>query len=227
MSLRDYLSTQKWAILSLRRIAKSMKRPIATILRLIFPISRSSKLLEFKSGFSLIVPSWYHFQSIAETILLNAYHFPPLGTVTGCVIDVGASIGDFVISVRLSGHKGRIYAFEPDPISFGILQKNIELNDLHDVYSFNEAADGQSLLRILDIEKHIGFLKVDCEGCEYEFFKNVGESYLRNVAEIHMESHDFHHHRPPELEELFVSAGFNVKSEKLGGCPYLHATTRV
>ena len=131
MSLRDYLSTQKWAILSLRRIAKSMKRPIATILRLIFPISRSSKLLEFKSGFSLIVPSWYHFQSIAETILLNAYHFPPLGTVTGCVIDVGASIGDFVISVRLSGHKGRIYAFEPDPISFGILQKNIELNDLH------------------------------------------------------------------------------------------------
>ena len=46
------------------------------------------------------------------------------------VLDLGANIGYFtLLSARLVGPKGKVYAFEPEPRNFSFLKKNVELNN--------------------------------------------------------------------------------------------------
>lgn len=53
------------------------------------------------------------------------------------VVDVGAHIGYYtLILARLVGPKGRVLAFEPDPLNFAILQRNVELNGYTNVELF-------------------------------------------------------------------------------------------
>ena len=59
-----------------------------------------------------------------ETALLMAFLQP--GDV---FVDVGANIGYFpVIAASLVGDEGAVYAFEPDPRNFDLLQANLRLN---------------------------------------------------------------------------------------------------
>lgn len=45
------------------------------------------------------------------------------------VVDAGANMGYYtIIGSRLVGEKGKIYAFEPDPSNFALLEKNVKLN---------------------------------------------------------------------------------------------------
>jgi FkbM family methyltransferase len=49
-------------------------------------------------------------------------------------VDAGANVGYYtVIGSRLVGEKGKVYAFEPDPANFAVLQKNVQLNGLTNV----------------------------------------------------------------------------------------------
>jgi FkbM family methyltransferase len=49
-------------------------------------------------------------------------------------IDVGAHVGYYsLVAAQLVGTEGHVYAFEPDPISFGYLVKNIYDNDFESV----------------------------------------------------------------------------------------------
>ncbi|KGE05133.1 FkbM family methyltransferase [Pseudohaliea rubra] len=44
-------------------------------------------------------------------------------------VDVGANIGYFtVLAAALAGPAGRVYAFEPDPDNFALLERNVHLN---------------------------------------------------------------------------------------------------
>jgi FkbM family methyltransferase len=56
------------------------------------------------------------------------------------VIDVGANIGYFTTQfARLVGPRGRVFAFEPEPSNFALLQENLRLNALHNVVAENAA----------------------------------------------------------------------------------------
>jgi len=47
------------------------------------------------------------------------------------VVDIGANIGYFtLLSAKLVGKKGRVFAFEPEPKNYNYLLKNIELNNI-------------------------------------------------------------------------------------------------
>lgn len=49
-------------------------------------------------------------------------------------IDVGAHIGWFtLLAAKLVGEKGKVYAFEPDPVNFAILEANVALNNFKNV----------------------------------------------------------------------------------------------
>ena len=83
------------------------------------------------------------------------------------VVDVGANIGYYaLLSARLVGDTGKVYAFEPDPSYYSLLKKNIEVNRLASiVWPFNFAvgnndgkipfflgiSTGSSLFRVPDI----------------------------------------------------------------------------
>lgn len=55
--------------------------------------------------------------------------FKKLIRVGDIVLDVGAHIGYHTLTMaRLVGDKGKVIAFEPDPINFAILEKNIAAN---------------------------------------------------------------------------------------------------
>ncbi|HEC14103.1 MAG TPA: FkbM family methyltransferase [Acidiferrobacteraceae bacterium] len=56
------------------------------------------------------------------------------------VVDIGANFGLYSISAaRLVGAGGRVYAFEPVPESFELLQQNIKSNNLEDVVSVSDS----------------------------------------------------------------------------------------
>ena len=56
------------------------------------------------------------------------------------VLEVGANIGDYTLALaRACGETGRVYAFEPSPRIFAILEKNVRLNDLRNVVLVNKA----------------------------------------------------------------------------------------
>lgn len=56
------------------------------------------------------------------------------------VVDVGAHIGyHTIIASELVGKTGRVFAFEPNPISFALLEKNIDVNHCDNVTAVQKA----------------------------------------------------------------------------------------
>lgn len=60
-------------------------------------------------------------------------------------IDVGANIGYYtLILAKIVGEKGRVYAFEPDPENFKLLEKNIKVNHYKNVTAVNKAVGSEN-----------------------------------------------------------------------------------
>lgn len=61
------------------------------------------------------------------------------------VIDIGAHIGYYtLVMAKLVGKNGKVFAFEPNPLNFGILQKNIESNGYFNVVLDNKAVSNKN-----------------------------------------------------------------------------------
>lgn len=74
------------------------------------------------------------------------------------VIDVGANIGYYtLLFAKKVGENGKVYAFEPDPVSFAILKKNIKDNKFKNVEAFNMAlSDKQEDLSLFISDENLG-----------------------------------------------------------------------
>lgn len=101
------------------------------------------------------------------------------------VVDVGANIGLFsLVFARAVGPQGCVYAFEPDPLNYGILAKNIERNGYQNVVQVSKAASNLSGTALLYRSKQSnsrhrlhafggGADSVNIEVCRLdEFFEN-------------------------------------------------------
>ena len=56
------------------------------------------------------------------------------------VLDLGANVGFYtLLGARLVGKEGKVYAFEPEPINYSLLLKNIELNGYDNVVAVQKA----------------------------------------------------------------------------------------
>lgn len=61
------------------------------------------------------------------------------------VVDVGANVGYYtLLAAERVGAEGRVYAFEPDPVSFEILERNVRLNGFANVTAEPKAASNQN-----------------------------------------------------------------------------------
>ena len=60
------------------------------------------------------------------------------------VLDIGANIGYYaLIFAKLVGPKGKVFAFEPDPENFALLNKNIKINEYKNVVLINKAVSNE------------------------------------------------------------------------------------
>lgn len=56
------------------------------------------------------------------------------------IIDIGANVGyHTLIFSKLTGENGFVYAFEPEPLNYKTLKKNVDLNNLDNVRCVNKA----------------------------------------------------------------------------------------
>jgi len=59
-------------------------------------------------------------------------------------VDVGANVGYYtVLASHLVGPKGKVFAFEPDPVNFAILEKNVRINGLTNVVLEQKACSNE------------------------------------------------------------------------------------
>ena len=186
---------------------------------------------------------------IKETCLDRQYERESVEIKDGWVVlDIGAGLGDFAICVASRHPHSTVYAYEPFPESFTMLENNLNLNQVQNVKIFPHAVSGQvgfidlhivskeavqqstafgldgsqssiqvqstTLDHILD-EIQSGkcdYLKMDCEGAEYNILFSASDSALQRIKHICLEYHDgvteFSHQ---ELVQFLERKGFQVR----------------
>lgn len=77
---------------------------------------------------------------VAQIVSCDQYCAPEFVKKDSIIIDVGANIGIFSLFVNYLAPRGNIYAFEPTPKTFAILERNIVANNLlRNIHIFNKA----------------------------------------------------------------------------------------
>ncbi|MGC8947330.1 MAG: FkbM family methyltransferase [Anaerolineae bacterium] len=134
------LGTSNWVT------AMSLFLPHSSSKSAIIQFRKSKVLLRVRGAMDL----W-----IAKETFLDRF-YERYGTVVQdgwVVVDIGAGIGDFSISVAKGRPSTRVYAFEPFPESFALLQENLQLNQIINVQAFPQAICGESGTLYLDLSK--------------------------------------------------------------------------
>ncbi|TRZ80986.1 FkbM family methyltransferase [bacterium] len=71
------------------------------------------------------------------------------------VIDIGANIGYYALmEANLVGSKGKIYAIEPVPQNFKLLEHNIALNNYTNIETFNLAIGAKNMINPIYLTPH-------------------------------------------------------------------------
>lgn len=103
-----------------------------------------------KSGLRFKTRGVMDIWSLKETFLDRFYEKFGVSIGEGwTIIDIGGGIGDFTIFVAAQHPKNVVYAFEPTPESFALLQENLELNRIQNAQIFPQAIwseDGQVMI---------------------------------------------------------------------------------
>jgi FkbM family methyltransferase len=94
------------------------------------------------AGQHVVMPSGipFYFSSFAEPLETTVIYLEKGGLKEGdIVLDLGSYCGATVWAFsKAVGKKGKVYAFEPDPDNYRMLQKNIEYHNLTNVLSINK-----------------------------------------------------------------------------------------
>lgn len=169
---------------------------------------------------SLIVPDIASFLSAYKEIFVEEIYAFNSDSESPIILDCGSNIGLSVFYFKGIYPSSKIYAFEPDPGIFRVLEKNILDNGISNVELINKAiwssettlqfssegADGgridtgndtnlvsvksAKLSRYLEQIDKVDFLKIDIEGAEVEVI-NECIDFLKNVSFIFIEFHSF------------------------------------
>jgi len=144
-------------------LAQTIKRIFYPFIKLVIKYIPSSKII-IRSIYNILPSQWWlnahnkpilvniHDRGIGEYLFLKGEYAPARVTEIkkavkkgDTVIDIGANIGYFTILLAdLVGPKGRVYAFEPDPRNFSLLQKTIKKNNLTNVIAKQKAVSNKT-----------------------------------------------------------------------------------
>jgi FkbM family methyltransferase len=101
-------------------------------------------ILRLRSGLQFKIKTLMDAWILKETCLDRQYEKASVEIEDGwTVMDIGAAAGDFSICVGKFNPKCKIYAFEPYPPSYALLQENLKLNGVTNVRGFPLAVGGR------------------------------------------------------------------------------------
>lgn len=105
-----------------------------------------------KSGLRFRVRGAMDIWSVKETFLDRFYERFGFSLGEGwTILDIGAGIGDFTLFAAAGHPRNTVYAFEPFPQSFELLEENLRFNRVATVQAFQQAIGGQSGELALDL----------------------------------------------------------------------------
>ena len=163
------------------------------------------------------------------------------------LIDIGAFIGDTATYFAMNSNIDKIIAYEPHPKTFKILSNNISALPkpiaskikLKDTPIFNEEVyvsnstntitgtnkvlvGGKDSIKATTLGLELKnlknvIIKSDCEGAEYQIFKNTKD--LKNVYAVQLEYHKGY----KSLQDFFEKAGLNCTNSSEDDLGYLSA----
>jgi 16S rRNA G966 N2-methylase RsmD len=167
-----------------------------------------STVIRTKEGLRIILLPNYS-NIIDEIFVRNCYNVKDLSG--RCVIDIGAFFGDSSLYFVTRG-ASKVYGFEIDPEFYRLAQQNVELNNLSDTICLYQKDANSTSLEALILESSLKnvFLKMDCEGCEYEIVENMNAEAFKNVTDVVME----YHKQSEPLVRRLRSLGFKVRCKK-------------
>lgn len=120
--------------------ARQLRRVLA---RLMAPPLHPPQRLLTRYGFDILL-STDHDAIDVELYQYGTYEAGTLYIISECLhegdifIDIGANIGLMsLLGATKVGNSGAVYAFEPVPDTFNLLQTNLSINQSHNIYAFN------------------------------------------------------------------------------------------
>ncbi|MGI0100141.1 MAG: FkbM family methyltransferase [Candidatus Micrarchaeaceae archaeon] len=126
------------------------------------------------------------------------------------VIDIGASIGDSPIYFFING-ANKVYAYEINKKRYNYMKRNIAQNNIN-----NGIITINGKFREFNKIGNNSVLKMDCEGCEYEFFKENKFNQIRKFNQILMEYHNGKDKIVKDLETLGYIVSVKPVNKKVG-----------
>ena len=180
-----------------------------------FPIIFFKKpiLIKTSKKINLYVNNLMDIWTIKEVIMDECYEKFKTVKKNDLVIDIGASIGDFSILSSKKGAK-KIYAIEMNKKLVQIMKKNIKFNNAKNIIIINKKINSLDEIFHKYKIKKCNFLKVDCEGCEYQIFKKINQSNFKKIKYIALEIHLFNEKMKKEfsdLKKLLIRNKFKLK----------------
>ncbi len=102
-------------------------------------------LIELENGLRFHVRTRMDIWVLKEAALDRQYESASVAIQDGWnIIDIGAGLGDFAIAAAKAHPRAVVYAYEPFPESFALLQENLQLNQIDNVRAFPLAVGAQS-----------------------------------------------------------------------------------
>jgi len=89
------------------------------------------------------------------------------------VLNIGAHIGYYtLIFAKLVGEKGEVFAFEPEPTNFSLLQKNVEINGYKNVVLVQKVVSNKSgKAKLYLCKDHTGMHRIEYSNGDRKFIE--------------------------------------------------------
>jgi hypothetical protein len=165
-------------------------------------------IVQTPQGYQIKVLSKAKLNVIDEVFLMQSYGKPKLSGRP--VVDVGCSYCDSAIYF-LSCGAIHVYGYDPNMERYKLGLENIAINNLCDMITLHNEAANPHKINALMKEKDLqgAFLKIDCEGCEYELIKALNLSHITEIAL------EYHREAKPLIDLLKANRFFTKKRKEI------------